>query len=247
MPPTDLVKPHADELIVSEIFGPTFQGEGYSLGRRAIFVRLGICNLKCTWCDTKYTWDWKNYDYKKELKRIPIDEVRSQVDELWSEGTIIVITGGEPLLQQEKIVDLINPWTDRIVEIETAGTVMPSLSLRLERPRFNISPKLDNSGNSRISRERPDVLSYFARSYPDPGGPFSVFKFVVETVDDLPEVDFLVVRYNIKPSDVYIMPEGTHRFTIIRRQRQLADEVIKRGYNMTTRLHVLTWGNDRGR
>ena len=41
-----------EELVVSEIFGPTWQGEGPSLGRRCGFVRLGRCNLACTFCDT---------------------------------------------------------------------------------------------------------------------------------------------------------------------------------------------------
>ena len=45
-------------LAVSEIFGPTHQGEGPSTGRLCGFVRLARCNLSCLWCDTPYTWDW---------------------------------------------------------------------------------------------------------------------------------------------------------------------------------------------
>ena len=54
-------------LIVSEIFGPTIQGEGPFSGRRAFFLRLGICNLRCTFCDSKFTWDWENLIIKKSL------------------------------------------------------------------------------------------------------------------------------------------------------------------------------------
>lgn len=57
------------ELVVSEVFGPTFQGEGPSLGRRAGFVRLGRCNLDCSWCDTPNTWDWSRFDPAIELRR----------------------------------------------------------------------------------------------------------------------------------------------------------------------------------
>jgi organic radical activating enzyme len=39
------------DLVVSEIFGPTVQGEGTSMGRRCGFLRLGGCNLDCAWCD----------------------------------------------------------------------------------------------------------------------------------------------------------------------------------------------------
>ena len=49
------------ELKVSEIFA-SIQGEGPSAGAAAVFLRLAGCNLRCHWCDTKYTWDWQNYE-----------------------------------------------------------------------------------------------------------------------------------------------------------------------------------------
>src|SRR5262245_52198924 len=64
-----------ESLVVSEVFGPTWQGEGPSIGRRCGFVRLGRCNLACTWCDTPYTWDWERYDPAKELHRRLVTEV----------------------------------------------------------------------------------------------------------------------------------------------------------------------------
>jgi len=56
---------------INEIFGPTFQGEGQTIGKLSEFVRVSGCNLTCSWCDTPYTWDWKGlngvvYDPKKE-------------------------------------------------------------------------------------------------------------------------------------------------------------------------------------
>ena len=55
----------SDLLEVSEIFGLTIQGEGPSVGRRAVFLRLRRCNLACDWCDTRYTWDKNDPDYDK--------------------------------------------------------------------------------------------------------------------------------------------------------------------------------------
>ena len=63
-------------LVVSEVFGPTFQGEGPSSGQRAMFVRLGRCNLDCAFCDTAYTWDWTRYDPDAELRRRSVDDAR---------------------------------------------------------------------------------------------------------------------------------------------------------------------------
>ena len=59
---------------INEIF-KSIQGEGPNFGKPAIFLRTAQCNLKCTWCDTKYTWDWKNYDYAKEVKEMTMEEI----------------------------------------------------------------------------------------------------------------------------------------------------------------------------
>ena len=49
-----------------EIFH-SLQGEGHSIGTPTVFLRLALCNLTCVWCDTKYTWDWANFDTKAEI------------------------------------------------------------------------------------------------------------------------------------------------------------------------------------
>src|SRR4051794_5963800 len=97
---TDFVTTGAS-LVVSEIFGPTWQGEGPSLGRRCGFVRLGRCNLACTWCDTPYTWDWERFDPAVELRRTPVDDILSQLDAM--DVDMVVISGGEPMLQQRHL------------------------------------------------------------------------------------------------------------------------------------------------
>ena len=65
---------------ISEIF-ESIQGEGINAGKQAIFLRTAECNLKCIWCDTKYTWDWKNYDYAKEVNEISIKEIRKLLEQ----------------------------------------------------------------------------------------------------------------------------------------------------------------------
>ena len=79
-----------DELVVAEVFGPTFQGEGPSIGRRAGFVRLGRCNLDCSWCDTPYTWDWDRFDPAKELRHESVTSVLAHLDAMTPE--IVVVT-----------------------------------------------------------------------------------------------------------------------------------------------------------
>ncbi len=73
------------------------------------------------------------------------------------------------------------------------------------------------------------------------------FKFVVTDVGDLAEIEHIATRVGINPSDIWVMPEGTKAAVIAKRTAEVADEVLQRGWNLTTRLHVLAWGNRRGR
>ena len=61
-----------------EIFH-SIQGEGLNLGKPAVFLRLALCNLACTWCDTRYTWDWKEYDRDEQIIEIPVEEAQRQI------------------------------------------------------------------------------------------------------------------------------------------------------------------------
>lgn len=76
---------------VSEFFGPVFQGEGPAAGRRAWFLRLGMCNLGCSWCDSAYTWN--GTEKFTPYTRDELADLLAPVD------GILVLTGGEPLLR----------------------------------------------------------------------------------------------------------------------------------------------------
>ena len=226
-------------LVVSEVFGPTFQGEGPTLGRRAAFVRLGRCNLDCAWCDTPYTWDWDRFDPAVELAERPVAEI---VDELEAMGVHrVVVTGGEPLLQQRRLEPLLEAAAARgwAVEVETNGTLAPTPTTIALVERFNVSPKTSNSG---VSTERaivPDALAALVASGK------AAFKFVATGTEDLDEIAAVVAAHELSP--VYVMPEGTDAATVTDRGRALADAVGRRGWHLTTRLHVLLWGDERGR
>lgn len=107
-------------MVITEIFR-SIQGEGTRAGLPCIFVRLTGCNLRCTWCDTAYSFHGG--------KKITVEEVLAHVDELAGRqadalGTVplVELTGGEPLLQEE-----IYPLAEKLlaggytVMIETSG------------------------------------------------------------------------------------------------------------------------------
>ena len=226
-------------LAVSEIFGPTVQGEGPTAGRRAGFVRLGRCNLDCVWCDTPYTWDWDRFDPAVEVTPLPTSEVVARLDAMTVER--VVVTGGEPLLQQRGLLPLLVALGDRgwVVEVETNGTIAPSPAVAAAVTAFNVSPKLANSGIPLTRRIRPAALGALVETGK------AVFKFVVAEASELDEVAALVSAHGLAP--VWIMPEGTSAAVVSSRLAALADPVVARGWNLSTRLQVLVWGDERGR
>jgi len=224
-------------LVVSEVFGPTLQGEGPSAGQRAGFVRLGRCSLNCSWCDTPYSWDWKRYDPATELRELDVDEVAASITAM--DVPRVVITGGEPLLQQHAVVELLRLLPGLAVEVETNGIHVPEPELVDHVERFNVSPKLANAGIERSRRYKPGVLRTFQATGK------AVFKFVVCESPDLEEIDAVVAECGL--TDVWVMPEGTDAQTLVARAQRLADAVVARGWHLTPRLHILLWGDERGR
>jgi organic radical activating enzyme len=169
----------------------------------------------------------------------------------WLKGHVIrgvdllVITGGEPLLQQAGLCELIriscSEFPDLEFEIETNGTIRPRTLTELpsaSRVSFNVSPKLSNSGNPRDQRINLEALRDFTRTR-------AIYKFVVSSPGDLDEIDDLISQVGIPRRRVYLMPEGTDSETVSRHLTALADLAIERGYNLTTRLHIILWGKER--
>ena len=228
----------SDKLFVSEIF-ESVQGEGVSLGMPSVFLRLSHCNLRCTWCDTKYTWDWKNYDVRKEVHALSLSQAADEIRALQPRN--LIITGGEPLLQQAAITNLLpslgNEWR---AEVETAGTVSPTAALKAAIAQWNVSPKLANSGNRLEKRLRAEALEVFSAL------PNAYFKFVIAAASDLSEVSDLVLQFNIPSNRVILMPEATNAEQLNAFSRTLVDVCLQRGYRLGYRLHVALWGHKRG-
>ena len=230
-------------LLLAERFGPTVQGEGPRCGEQAIFVRLSRCNLNCLWCDSRYTWDWEQFDPHAESSYRTVAEIVEWL--LVTVPKLIVITGGEPLLQQRRgLVELVDRLlaAGRQVEFETNATVVPLPELIRPGVRLIASPKLANTGIQEARRIVPRALTSMA-SIADTG--HAVFKFVAADPRDLEEIDGLVERFGLAP--VWVMPEGRTPDAVEAGLRALADPVIARGWNLSPRLHISAWGDVRGR
>ena len=222
-----------------EIFH-SLQGEGAAVGTSSVFLRLALCNLTCTYCDTKYTWDWQNYDYSKEVVELPLEQVQERI--LSYDCRHLVITGGEPLLQREGLAPLVRSLKENgfSCEVETNGTIAPDHQLEQDIDQWNVSPKLTSSGNDLLRREIPQALNTFGRL------PNAYFKFVVVGGSDLEEIRDLIGKYNINKERVILMAEGRTPEALQERSRWLSQVCIEEGFRFTPRLHILLWGDIRG-
>ncbi len=224
---------------INEIF-KSIQGEGPNFGKPAIFLRTAQCNLKCTWCDTKYTWDWKNYDYTKEVKEMTLEEIKERILDL--EIKHLVITGGEPLLQQDDLADLLSFLKpDFYVEIETNCTILPNKMLTDLVDQWNVSPKTENSGNPLELYENDECYYFFANQEN------CFFKYVVENESDIPEIKKFVTKYNIPENHVQLMTQASTKEEISAREKSISELAKANNFLFSPRLHVAMWGAQRGK
>jgi len=232
----------------AEIFA-SLQGEGASIGRPSVFVRLSRCNLACSWCDTAYTWrfvgdnrphrDERSFDRGENQVSLDPAEVAARVKAFGVPR--LVITGGEPLLQAPALAQMIGALGSGFhIEIETNGTVAPGPALDALVDQYNVSPKLAHSGNPAALALIPERLTAWAEN------PRALFKFVIASADDLNEVSALAQTYAIVPERLFVMPEGTDSEILRKRSRWLAEAAMRAGWRFTDRLHIHLYGDTRG-
>lgn len=162
-------------LKVNEIFN-SFQGEGVYAGTPATFLRLSGCNLNCSFCDT----DFKNYDELtvSMVKNIIVENMEKH------KTNILVITGGEPLLQYDEVNQLINQLNYK-VQVETNGTI---IKVPLNAT-YMISPK----------KEIEKIFKFY-KNYDK-----AYFKFIIQDNHDLQQINELIQEYDYN-KEVYLQP-----------------------------------------
>lgn len=246
-------------LPVAEIFGPTFQGEGPHTGRRCWFVRLGDCNLHCSWCDTKQTWDWTTHDRDTELTNLPVPTIHRYLYDLGArtrsngdQSDMIVLTGGEPLIHYHDpafrhLLALPYRW-----HLESNGTIWPGIDVATRLEHVSLSVKIAQDDDPEKRRIKPKAikqwLSLSDGAHSSSLTPPVAWKFVVRDGYDVAVVEDLVNTHRIPRRDVWCMAEGTEPMPLLNHQAVVADSVLAAGFNLSTRLHVLAWPDQhRGR
>jgi len=223
---------------VSESFF-SIQGEGKYMGVPAVFLRTQGCNLLCRWpCDTIPVWkEGKLYSYE-ELYNLWRDK---GWEIALKKSAHLILTGGEPLTRQDELVGFFEYLFKMggyhpFVEVETNATILPNEEFDRFVTHYTCSPKLSNSGMPKERRYREKVIGLFSLSNK------AVFKFVIDKKDDHEEVlkDF-VMKFDIPPSRVYLMPESTDKKELDEKSVWLVEICKQYGFNFSSRLHISIW------
>jgi organic radical activating enzyme len=155
----------------------------------------------------------------------------------------VIITGGEPLLHQEKLPDFLRPLNCPI-EVETNGTIVPRIDLEAYVTHFNVSPKLKSSGNAFKKAYISESLYWFARDKR------ATFKFVVQrqTLDeDWAEIRYHYIQsFSIPRDRIWLMPEGADRDAWILNAGPVADLCKRERVHFSPRLQLIIWDSPTG-
>lgn len=173
----------------------SIDGEGPSSGELATFIRFQGCNLRCSWCDTTYSWEKES---TSEL--LSADEIYNYIKD---NGSInVTLTGGEPLIQEniDELLETLNKADNLKVHIETNGSVDVG-RFKKKHPGSNISYivdfKLPSSGmTDKMNINNLDVV-----------GNNDVYKFVVGSHEDLKMSYDIISKYDLTSKClVYLSP-----------------------------------------
>lgn len=204
---------------VNEIFY-SIQGEGKSMGKPAVFVRLSGCNLRCWFCDTKYAFN--------EYKDMSISEVIREIESFNCDR--VVWTGGEPALQINDVLKVVNLLQLYKHEIETNGTIyFPTKYFDV----VTVSPKRNNVNLDVLEKMKNSDNVYF--------------KFVINDKKDLMYYVGLMNELELDRDRVYFQPQATSIDEIVEKGKWLVEECKKYNVNFSARLHIILYGNVRGR
>lgn len=134
------------EFRVAEIFGPTIQGEGRTVGMPCHFVRFGGCDFRCSWCDTPHAVLPERVEQLPKMDEWAILTQLLELDQPQNDAFIrwVVLTGGNPgLLNLEYLVELLHVRSYKVM-VETQGSTYRPWYTHVDDLCF--SPKPPSSG-----------------------------------------------------------------------------------------------------
>ena len=238
-----------EKLPVSEIFGPTIQGEGMAIGQKSLFLRMYGCDDHCSWCDSTYAWDGQ-----EAPKHWSVEQIVQKIQDLGQPCgcRYITLTGGNPCIHEgaamNSLITVLKKYGYHI-GVETQGTRNPGWLREVDA--VTISPKPPSSGNPTSAA----AVLPLVRRLQQHRIPFS-FKVVLFTEEDFdymnqlyrqfpgPEYPWYVQPGNSNSKDTFELAQAVSRYEEIC-QRILQDPELS-WVKPLPQLHTWLWGNERG-
>jgi len=210
---------------ISEIFY-SIQGEGTEIGLPTTFVRLFACDLRCSWCDTMYAVEGRDF------KDIPVEKVIEQIENIGNKR--VCFTGGEPLLQKKELVVLAEHLlnNDYGIILETSGHKDPPqifwndgciISMDCKCPSSNMELRMDFPLFEKLR-------------------PIDQLKFVIKDEKDYEYAKSVIEKLKIKSKIIFQPVYGYELKWLV--ESVLNDKL--EDVRVLTQLHKLVWGEKRG-
>lgn len=205
----------------------SINGEGLRSGELAVFIRFANCNLRCSYCDTKYSFI--NPIYTEES----IDEIVEYVKSTGVKN--VTLTGGEPLIQneiKELMIELSN--IGNRIEIETNGSINIAPYLNIPNVTFTLDYKLKGSGMEKYM----DLTNYNLLRKND------VIKFVVSDYDDLEKTKEIIKKYDLINKANCLISPVWERIEFEEIVNFLKDNKLN-DVKMQLQIHKIIWDKDK--
>lgn len=258
----------SNTLDVSELFY-SLQGEGVSLGRPAIFLRLSKCNLCCGCGDLvekgKATWTCDSQSvmaqYQEKTPQEVRDMIRAELGEILFNDLLVgklnlIITGGEPALYAEPLAQLLAILDKESILYQTKtlgkdpkALTPPTYEVETNGTifsgpqqfyeRFSFVNCSPKLESSGMAKDKRIVPFALIEISKHPG---HFFKFVISSEKDWEEIqrDFIDPKF-VEPERIFLMPAGATREEMIKNSALVWDMAMKHGMLATTRLHIIAF------
>lgn len=237
----------AEAIVICEIFGPTIQGEGALIGVPTVFVRTGGCDYRCRWCDTAYAVD---RHFGGDWTAMKAEEILARVRLLaGAQPLLISLSGGNPALQPLAGLIGLGRAAGYRFAMETQGSIARDWFAELDF--LTLSPKPPSSGMVTDRQRLADCLAAA-------GTAAVTLKLVVQDEADYRFARQVAVWFPGLP--VYLQPchdlagpegeDGAAARAAVAGLRGLVARTLADGWyeaRVLPQLHVLLWGNKRGR
>lgn len=245
----------AKKIPVVEVFGPTIQGEGSMIGRQTMFIRFGLCDYKCKFCDSMHAVD--PHEVKARARWMTCEEIAKDVHALAPECRWITFSGGNPCIHDLTVlVEMLHNLGHKI-SVETQGSKLPGwleacdeITICPKGPGLGEKFEVDHLGKffspaiqHKVSlkfvifnQQDIEYASLLATMYPDVslylslGNPFPPV-FDKETPADIPEYH----------SDQALRETLFTRYEVL--WEDIQQEPSLKDARWLPQLHVLLWGN----